>query len=37
MIRNPEKDGPPTVFRGERDTYDDSLFKAVPVKKGFLL
>uniref|UniRef100_A0A7M5UYG4 Phytanoyl-CoA dioxygenase domain-containing protein 1 n=2 Tax=Clytia hemisphaerica TaxID=252671 RepID=A0A7M5UYG4_9CNID len=34
MIRNPDKDGPPTVFRGDRDTYDDSLFKAVPVKKG---
>ena len=36
MIRNPDKsDGQPiTVFVGDRDVYDDKLFKAVPIKKG---
>ena len=35
MIRNPDKNGQPvTVFIGDRDVYDDKLFKAVPIKKG---
>lgn len=36
MVRNPDKIDrqPVTVFVGERDVYDDKLFKAVPIKKG---
>lgn len=34
MIRNPDINGPSTIFTGERETYDDEKFIAAPIKKG---
>ncbi|XP_057310941.1 phytanoyl-CoA dioxygenase domain-containing protein 1-like [Hydractinia symbiolongicarpus] len=34
MIRNPDKNGPITIFTNPPDEFDDSQFVAVPVKKG---
>lgn len=34
MIRNPDKNGPITIFTHPIDQYDDSKFVPVPIKKG---